>query len=712
MTVFRSWDVKQTFEKFLTRENLLRVKVDIKNRFLKILPWIKFIASLLACLLIFYYGNYSIGSLPPLAKFFNPFGGFWQNNRNMDRIPEKLLFSELEDTVVVCWDDRRVAHIFARHNHDAFFMQGYLTARDRLWQMEFQTHVTAGRLAEIIGRTGLEMDRFNRRIGLTRAAERTLSRMLQDTLYAPVVQAYTAGVNAYINSLSAHQYPIEYKILDYKPEPWTPLKIALLLKKMAWDLTGIYMEAAMEKARIHYPGMYEQMYPDIPPFNVPIIPGGTLFDFKPLIPRIPPDSFKPVESGPVSPLPLLQLPDQFPGSNNWVIGSKKSANGLPILANDPHLKFTLPSIWYEIQISTPEMNVYGFSLPGAPNIVIGFNTQIAWGVTNAETDVLDWFSIKFLDVAKSIYQYNNQVKYAERRIETIKIRGADSFIDSVYYTVHGPVVNPGINTPLFKSVPLAAAMRWTGHDSSDEGRTFLLINRAQNYDQFAEALQSFDTPAQNFIFASRGNDIAIWHSGKIPLRWRNQGKFFLPGHDPQYEWQGFIPRSQLPHSKNPEQGFLSSANQYPVDTRYPYSLRGNYAPFERSTRIKEYLSEKTGLFPEDLMVLQTDIYNLFASRTLPVFLKDLQTKFLVDDEWSALESLRRWNYDQYADSIAPAVFNYWWREFSEAVWADEVELYKDSLPYPRSDATLRFLINDPENEIFDNFFWCWPTSLQ
>ena len=238
----------------------------------------------------------------------------------------------------------------------------------------------------------------------------------------------------------------------------------------------------------------------------------------------------------------------------------KTKSGAPILCNDPHLDLTFPSIWYEMQLNSPDVNVYGATFPGSPNVIVGFNDNIAWGVTNSQRDVKDFYEIKFKDETKKRYWFNNQWQNTEIHIDTIQVRDAKDIYDTVAYTVFGPVMfDKSFKDSLAPTK--AIACRWAAHDPSNEGMTFYKLNRAKNYDDYLDAIKTFTCPGQNFVFASKSGDIAIWQQGKFPARWYGQGMMVMPGEDNTYSSQGFIPQSENPHAINPQQGFLVSANR-------------------------------------------------------------------------------------------------------------------------------------------------------
>ena len=365
--------------------------------------WLKALSALLMLAALLWALGVPHGVLPPLGALLDPGTGFWRNNAADDRIPKKLALPGLKGEVTVAWDDRHVPHIFAANEDDLYRAQGYLTARDRLWQMDFLSRYAGGRLAEVIGPRVLEMDLLQRRLGMTWGAENFLKGIAGDAGTRRVLTAYCNGVNAYVDALKPAAYPLEYKILGYAPSRWTPFDIALLLKYMAWDLTGYGNELGLTQTRAAAgEAVVDALFPFFAPFQDPVVPAGTVWDAAPPLPgRQVAVAARP---GPV----LFADPFGEPvGSNNWAVAGKKTKSGFPILCDDPHLQLTLPSIWYEVQLSAPGLNVRGVSLPGAPGVVIGFNEKIAWGVTNAGSDVLDFYRLRFRDDRQREYAWGD-----------------------------------------------------------------------------------------------------------------------------------------------------------------------------------------------------------------------------------------------------------------------------------------------------------------
>jgi len=662
---------------------------------------IKALICLIVPLLLIYGLNTKFGDLPPILRFLDPYQGFWQNAEGYTVKPQqKISLKNAHDDIDVVFDDRMIPHVFAKNDHDLYYAQGYVTAMHRLWQMDFQTRYAGGRLSEVVGKKAIELDRYQRRMGMVYGAENSLQGMMADPKSKEMILAYTAGINAYIHSLSAKQLPVEYKILDFKPEDWTPVKCALLLKQMSAVLAmgsdEFYMTNILKKFG---PKLTADLFPDYPFKEDPIIPEGTKWDFKPLPIPLPPQSYTQMMTSDIN---TTQKVEGI-GSNNWAVSGKKTASGYPILANDPHLNLTLPSIWYQIQLNAPGINTYGVSLPGAPGIIIGFNQNIAWGVTNVAADVLDYYQIKFKDNSHKQYWYNNQWKNTTQRLEKIAIRGEKTRIDTIVYTHQGPIVyfkKPEL--ALAKNVPTGHALRWIAHDRSNELLTFYLLNRGKNYNDYRKALTFYTAPAQNFIFAASNNDIAITPNGKFPLKYKNQGKFILDGTDPKDDWQGWIPAEQNPTVKNPPREFVSSANQSSTDKTYPYYINWEFSPYERGKRINDKLKKMTNATADSMRVMQSDDYSIFAENVLPAILPLINPAELNATQREAFHIVRKWNKYFAAKEIAPGIFDLWTTRLNNNIWADEFKVDNIPMRFPSRDRTVEMINKEPNAQWYDN----------
>jgi len=662
------------------------------------------------------------GSFPALGKLLNPFAGFWQNGDRGDAIPKTLTVPGLREEVRVAWDEHRVPHIFARNDHDLFLAQGYVAATLRLWQMDFQSSYTAGRISEVVGAAGLRQDIFTRRFGLPWAAENTIRAFRDDPETREAIEAFTAGVNARIRAIGRKGLPVEYKILDYRPEPWTDLKCALLLKAMAFSLTSYNQDAAMTRMKgwVGRGSVIDTLFPLFSPLVDPVIPPGTPLDFVPVpVPSSGEEGAgegagpRAVAAGPPAGESSSGAPGQREfaspgyrtgpdlGSNNWAVGGKLTRDGFPILCNDMHLELSLPAVWYEVQLSAPGINVRGVAFPPAPLVVAGYNEHIAWGFTNGTDDVLDWYDIRFKDDTHSEYLYGGEWRRSEFREEAIKVRGGATVVDRVVTTVHGPIVR-WKGEPAFTNmdVPAGAALRWLGHDASNEFATLNALGRAAGYEDYLKALESWVCPGQNFAYADRDGTIAIWHNGKYPLRWKGQGRFVLDGSDPANDWTGWIPHAHVPHVKDPDRGFVSSANQAPTDAAYPYYFGWDYAPYERGARINEILRSARDVTPADMVRMQADVLDIRARAVLPRLLELVRSEAATEGEKKCVEELAGWNFEARAAFIAPTVFREFWNELNRLTWGDETTGEMGSMPWPSSQVMVDQILNHPRGEFF------------
>lgn len=639
--------------------------------------------------------NKKWGSIPPMGKFLSPQHGFWQNAEASDYdYSADFKFPYLKGTASVYLDERLVPHIFADNDEDLYFLQGYIHAKFRLFQMDLQTKAAEGRASEIAGARAINYDKEQRRLGMRFAAENALKEMEKDPVTLALFSSYTKGVNAYIHSLKESEIPLEYKLLDFKPEEWSNLRTALLLKMMAKMLssgTENDLEYTNTKA-IFSQQEFNAMYPQIPDSLLPIIPKGTLFDTAGIVP-VKPLSADSLYFGKKDTVTATEIskPDKNNGSNNWVVAGSKTQSGSPILCNDPHLELSLPSIWFEMQLSTPTSNVYGVSLPGSPFIIIGFTDNIAWGVTNAQRDVKDYYEIKFKDASKKEYWYNGQWQPTQLRVEEIKVKGGTTVYDTVAYTVFGPVIfdQSFPDTIYHKSL----AVRWIAHDPSNEGITLYKLNHAKNYDEYADAIKMFSCPGQNFVFASKTGDIAIWQQGKFPARWNGQGLYIMPGEDDSYSWQGFIPQKENPHAKNPERGFLESANQRPADSAYPYFIPGSYIT-PRAIAIEHFLSGMNGITPADMMKLQNNYFNTLAEDGRPVLLKYVKENELNSDAKRYLDIVKSWNLEADPASKGQTIYQCWWDSLETIIWNDDISRTNPASPLPEEQTTVELLLKD------------------
>lgn len=613
------------------------------------------------------------GRIPPLGRFFSPVEGFWQNAEPLNiRPPQEIHIPSLQEPVTVIWDRRWVPHIFAQNEADLYRVQGYIQAYLRLWQMEIQTDAAAGRLSRILGEAALPHDRTMRRMGIPYAAERQLAYLMSDSLTRAVIEAFTEGVNAYIDQLRPADFPIEYKLLDYAPERWSPLRSVYLIKYMAYDLTtrssDKYLSYLLPQIG---KGAIDTLYPDMAPFGHTTILSGEKVPVREIPPQ--PPVFYSEAYGADSTGHEAEASPIWLGSNNWAVSGKKTASGYPLLANDPHLALNLPSIWLEMHLVAPTVDVYGVTLLGAPGIIIGYNRAVAWGVTNVGPDAMDFYRVRYADPRqRSIYTVGGIVPL-HPRAETLWVRRATGgyrlVVDTVWYTPWGPIVHrstDSIPRPLsgkMREAPVDCALRWISYEPSNEARCFYELNHASSLSDFKKALSYFGSPAQNFIYADTAGHIALWARGFYPLRWRDQGKFVLEAERPEHHWRDWLTMEENPHSIDPPEGFVRSANTYPAPESYPYYLGWYFALPDRAARIKERLQAMTGATVDSFRLLQLDVESFLARRILPIFLEYVKGE---KSRW--IDTLRKWDYRFVAEGRAPTLFRRWWKVYHSLLW--------------------------------------------
>lgn len=639
-----------------------------------------------------------IGEIPPIAPLLDPNHGFWQNSLSEDQLAQsEINLKNLSAPVEVIYDQHLIPHIFAQNELDLFRAQGYVTAQHRLWQMEFQTMAAAGRISEIVGPVALDLDRMTRRKGLAYGAEVGLKYIQEnDAETFQLVEAYADGVNQYIAELTDAKLPVEYKILNYRPEPWSAFKTLLLLKYMSDMLVGDRDLEFSNLRKILGDAGLNKLFPEFPAENDPVIEAEKVWDFTPVKISKPDSVNYPDDKLLMAP---LSQPMEGIGSNNWAVAGKKTKNGNPILANDPHLSLNLPSLWYSMQLSTPSHSTKGATLPGALGVISGFNQDIAWGVTNATKDARDWYKITFQNESRKAYKYGDEWRPSEIRVEEIKVKGQAAFLDTVIYTHHGPVVYD----QMFYNdrADVNYALKWTVHMGSNEQRTFIMMNKAKNHDDYNSALDYYTSPAQNFVFASKSGDIGMRIQGKFPLKWTGQGKFFMDGSDPQMEWQGYIPNEHNPATLNPERGFVSSANQHPVDPSYPYYVFDYSYEHYRNRRLNRRLREMDQITIDDMKALQFDDYNLQASEAIPVLVKLLGTyKSGSPEAEKYLRELKSWDFFADPNQKGQTLYSIWSSETFESIWREFMDQGEIFLQ-PNSYQTVELLSKSPTDIIFD-----------
>lgn len=615
--------------------------------------------------------------LPPAGAFLSPMHGFWRNAEPSG--PEAFSASETIDgidaDIAIHFDQNMVPRIYAEDLTDAVFAQGYTAAYLRLFQMEMSTRSPIGRLSEIIGPKTLEHDLRQRRHGILEAAERLAASWEKDPETGPLVRAFVAGVNARIAQLGQADLPLEFKLLDFEPEPWTTVRCAAFYLAMSEVLARTSNDIPLSNAlKLYGREQFDLLFPNRNPYDAPVIPGKAIL----------PDSIVGQE-GAVAPTEIGQLwrwehftepSEPGIGSNNWALAPSRTATGSTILCNDPHLNLTLPSIWLEMQITTPEHSAYGVAFTGIPGIAIGFNEDIAWGFTNAGHDVLDWFTVRWAGPDRMAYLLDGKELPVTLREELIHVRGRKEPVrDTVRYTVWGPV--PHIEKE--GSGP-DLAMHWLPAQDLDPAMPglFTHINRAEGFKDWLKPLLRYDAPMQNAIFSSRAGDIALRVSGSMPLRVAPEGRLPLDGSSQASAWTGNVPDAENPMAYNPASGFVASANQQSTDATYPHYYTGVFEDW-RGRYLQERLEATQTASIEDMMAMQTDNTSLWAREAVQALLSLTDTTRIDAVERSALQAIATWDHRFEALQNVPVLFQLWMDGLDSLAW-DEIYAARDSIP--------------------------------
>ena len=546
----------------------------------------------------------------------------------------------LSASVEVFRDRWGVAHIYGKTTQDVIFAQGYSHAQERLWQMDFNRRLVAGRLSEIFGPISIALDRWMRTLTMRRVAEKEVD--LLDDEGRLLLESYAAGVNACIEG---EPLPLEFRLLHFKPEPWRPADSLAWIKMMCWDLC-VNWETEILRARLIARLGAEaaaSLEPAVPPEWVRVIPPGV--DYSCISSTALQRAAQARQfSGPASRDGI--------GSNNWVLSGSRTNTGMPILANDMHLGMTAPAIWYENHLSGDNLHASGVSFPGLPLVIAGHNEQVAWGFTNGFPDVQDLYMehLRQTPEGKTEYEFRGEWLEAQVQREEIKVKDAAPILEEVVLTRHGPIINSLIEGEEMEA-PLA--LRWTGLDETSTIKTILDMNQAASCEAFREALRGWSCPTQNVVYADRQGNIGYSYPGNIPIRARGNGAVPVPGWTGEYEWTGYIPYEELPHMFNPAPGYIASANNRVVDDGYPYWVSPDFCTSSRARRIVELIEEKGILSVDDIKRMHLDQVSILARETMRL-LEGIESD---DPELAPVfELFRDWDGDLSAASPQAAIY--------------------------------------------------------
>jgi len=576
--------------------------------------------------------------------------------------------------------------------------------------MEFQRRIGHGRLSEIFGAATIPQDRFLRTVGFGRAA-RAAWNATPDSA-KQLVNAYVAGINAFISTHHGSRLPPEFSLLRFEPEPWTGPDVVAWVKMMAWDLSANYSFELLRNDLVRAVGVdrMKQLMPLYAKHGLSITgdygeageagqAGGAAGAGgganRPTASYLPHQSYLSLLA--VLPVQPFVPPDGL-GSNNWVVDGTLTASGKPMLANDPHLGTRIPSTWYLAHVAAPDFEIIGATLPGAPAVALGRNRRIAWGATNVAADVEDLYRER-LDAGGRAAEFRGVMEPVTMIPETIAVKAADPVHLDVRVTRHGPLVSDALNANFAESKrtpkpppmePLA--FRWTALDPDDSTLVSILkMNEARNWDDFTTALRDFVVPSQNWVYADVDGHIGYYAPGRIPIRSTGDGTLPADGWSGNAEWTGWVPFDQLPHLYDPPSHIIVTANHRPAPAGYPYNLGFDWYEPYRAQRIVDLLKGRTKLTPDDFARMQADTISLHAKALVPLLLAHARPS--ADADRQAVETLRPWNFDATADSAATAIFQAWFWHLVPAIAADDLGPLVTDAYQAKFSFTTRFIIN-------------------
>ena len=573
--------------------------------------------------------------------------------------------SGLDAPVEVVRDAHAIPHIYASSPRDGAFAMGYVHAQDRLWQMEMQRRIGQARLAAVVGEPGLGTDKFLRTLGLYRVAERNFEMLSPET--KAIYEAYAAGVNAYLETRSG-LLPPEFILLGHEPEPWKPADSIVWLKIMAWDLGDNFADELL-RARLadkldaaQLQDLWAQHPDDPPPGPDATLPAGAApdIDYAALAAAVPAQRGSGL------------------GSNGWTLSGAHTDSGKPLLANDPHLRLEIPSVWYLAHVATPEFEIVGATLPGLPFPLLGRTRNLAWGFTNTGPDVQDLFIERVDPEDPARYLAPEGSLPFAVRTEIIEVSGGDPIELTVRETRHGPVVSDVLDeSEEFLETGHVLAFSWTALDDDDlSAQALVRATGAKDWEGFVEALRDLAVPQQTIIFADSDGNIGYVAPGRVPIRASGRGHMPAPGWTGAHDWVDRVPFEALPGDYNPASGRIVSANNRMVSVDYPYYLTDDWTPPYRARRIEALLDDRPKHDVASFAAIQQDLVSLAAARLVPVLLEHATPS---DDEArSALAMLGAWDHGMQPARPEPLIYMAWLRELMHALFADELgDVFED-----------------------------------
>jgi len=613
----------------------------------------------------------------------------------------------LQKAVRIIRDPWGTPHIFAENAIDLFFAQGFVHAQDRLWQMEFNRRLVAGRLAEILGEAAIPLDRWMRTLTLRRVAEAEVNLLSPET--RQYLQAYANGINTCINK---SPLPLEFFLLQHRPKSWVIADTLSWIKMMAWSLS-VNWESELLRAHL-VARLGAELAAELEPPQLPCwpyaIPPGAAYDQLGLNALERANDARPFTG-----------PSAFSGlgSNNWVVSGDKTLTGKPLLANDMHLGLMNPAIWYENHLVSNDFSVTGVTFPGIPGIVAGHNGHVAWGFTNGFPDVQDIYieRLKRLPDGNVQAEYNGQWEDVKITRETIKVKRQKPVTTEVLVTRHGPIIND-LAPDFCGEQPIA--LRWTALEPDIMIQTLFETLRAKNCEQLHEAFRNWHTPVQNVVYADTDGNIGYTFAGKIPVRGKNRGRLPSPGWTDEYEWTGYLPYEALPHVINPEQGFIITANNRVVSEDYPAPLEMEPVSGDRAQRISEMIldnSLRNGEERLDIPFIQRMQFDqnspsakVFARRLAQLTIPD-SAHFPETDLHAALKYFKNWDGSLAVDSIAGTIYQVFIRKFIQLTLSDKLGPESEPPGSSSPEAGKFQFITNPSDDLTERLMGKGPTPV-
>lgn len=565
----------------------------------------------------------------------------WLGRKSRKSLPQldgELHLEGLEEAVEIKRDAQGVPYIYAKSRQDLFFAQGFVHAQDRLWQMEINRRLALGQLSEVLGKGALETDRVARTLGFGRLADKDAALVTADM--RAHVQSYCDGINAML-ATAGKKLPEEFFLLKYRPEPWKPKDIFAFTRLMTLQLSAGW---GHEIARAR---LIEALGPELAaefdlrhnPDNPVVLPKGNERNFRAADGRL-----SILEDGPFF--------NRAGGSNAWAVAGSHTDTGKPYLCNDPHLSLLMPAIWYQIYMESPDFRVQGVSIPGMPLVMIGHNEQISWGITLAFTDIQDVFIERFEDDLH--YRHKDKLLKAEVHEERIKVKGGPDHLEKVLETRNGPVVSSALDLPLETGTEYHYALNSPGLRPSRLTMGWYGFNQANGWDEFVHAAKYIDAPGLNVVYADVEGNIGYWVTGKTPVRAEGKGEVPQPGWTGENDWVDSVPFEEMPHTLNPERGFVVSANHKIVADDFPHFMGDIWMNGYRARRIEELLDGQAQWARDDFAAVQTDILCRPGLQFASLYRdEDLQ---LTSQAARLRDQLVQWDGQLGTDSLGGAVY--------------------------------------------------------